>query len=617
MGHLLAASADLVAHLGEFGHQLDTLGLTTGQCGGRLAKREITQAHILEQLQRVGNHWHRGKEFDGFVHLHLQHVTNTFAAPGHSQGLWVKTRAVAGFTLDLHVGQETHADGAQALPFTRGATALTRVERKPPWAVAPRTGFEGVGKQFTDGVPEADVGGRATARGFADGGLIHFQHPVDGGETFHVGTTNPRRVLACGPTVTARFGGALDHSGLHIRQQHVARQRGLARAADTGDGHQAFQGHLRGDVLQVVHGRTRHHQPLQWLWRKHHVGIGLCRGFLLRGRFALGRGRHVGQVGHRHGYCGRVKNLHSPPWLQRVAHGVQQITPGDGLFRIGNIGHAAFCHQPPAAFARARANVDDVVGAADGVFVVLHHHQRVALVAQLVQGVQQNLVVTGVQADGGFVQHVTHTLQVAAQLRRQADTLRFATAEGGRATVQREVTQAHFFEEFKPALNLWDQVAGDAHFTRTQTAVQAQPGNPFAHIGHAEPRNIGDGHTSHRMGGIFTKLHSTCRGIQAGAGTGGTHGVGHVFGFRLGKGLFTALVVVVAHRVVKHLALLFGEFDARAHTVRAPAVFAVVREQAWVQLGVRGGANGTGAFGGVRGQRANGCCGCSAQHGLA
>jgi hypothetical protein len=31
----------------------------------------------------------------------------------------------------------------------------------------------------------------------------------------------------------------------------------------------------------------------------------------------------------------------------------------------------------------------DVVGAADGVFIVLHHHQRVALVAQLVQGVEQ------------------------------------------------------------------------------------------------------------------------------------------------------------------------------------------------------------------------------------
>ena len=59
----------------------------------------------------------------------------------------------------------------------------------------------------------------------------------------------------------------------------------------------------------------------------------------------------------------------------------------------------------------------------------------------------------------------------------------------------------------------------------------------------------------------------------------------------LGKGLFAAFVVVVLHRVVEHLALLAGEFEAGAHAVGAPAVFAVVREQARVELGIAGGAH--------------------------
>ena len=84
-------------------------------------------------------------------------------------------------------------------------------------------------------------------------------------------------------------------------------------------------------------------------------------------------------------------------------------------------------HQAAATFAGARADVDDVVGTADGVFVVFHHHQRVALVAQAFQGVQQNLVIAGVQTDGGLVQHIAHTLQVAAQLCGQTDALRLTT----------------------------------------------------------------------------------------------------------------------------------------------------------------------------------------------
>ena len=59
------------------------------------------------------------------------------------------------------------------------------------------------------------------------------------------------------------------------------------------------------------------------------------------------------------------------------------------------------------------------------------------------QGVQQNLVVSRMQPNRGLVQHIANALQIAAQLRRQANALRFATAQGGGSTIQREVVQAH------------------------------------------------------------------------------------------------------------------------------------------------------------------------------
>ena len=60
----------------------------------------------------------------------------------------------------------------------------------------------------------------------------------------------------------------------------------------------------------------------------------------------------------------------------------------------------------------AGAEVDDVIGAADGFFVVLNYQHGVSEVAQGFQRLQQSFVVAVVQADGRLVEHI----QYAAQL---------------------------------------------------------------------------------------------------------------------------------------------------------------------------------------------------------
>ena len=118
-----------------------------------------------------------------------------------------------------------------------------------------------------------------------------------------------------------------------------------------------------------------------------------------------------------------------------MLHGVQQVFTGLRICGTGNIFNTALRYQSSAPLARARANVNDVIGASDGVLIMLYHHQRIAFVAQFLQRVQQDLIVTRMQTNGGFVKHIAHTLQVAAQLRGQPDALRFAAAECGRTTV--------------------------------------------------------------------------------------------------------------------------------------------------------------------------------------
>jgi len=66
----------------------------------------------------------------------------------------------------------------------------------------------------------------------------------------------------------------------------------------------------------------------------------------------------------------------------------------------------------------ARPKVDDVVSLAYGLFIVLHHHNAIALVLQTVQCTQQLRIVAGMQTNSGLVEDITHTTQVRAQLRR-------------------------------------------------------------------------------------------------------------------------------------------------------------------------------------------------------
>ena len=59
----------------------------------------------------------------------------------------------------------------------------------------------------------------------------------------------------------------------------------------------------------------------------------------------------------------------------------------------------------------AGTEVDDVVGAADGFFVMLDHEHGVAEIAQRFQRLQQALVVAMMQADGRLVEDVEDTAQ--------------------------------------------------------------------------------------------------------------------------------------------------------------------------------------------------------------
>ena len=111
---------------------------------------------------------------------------------------------------------------------------------------------------------------------------------------------------------------------------------------------------------------------------------------------------------------------------------------------------------PAAVLAGAGAEVDDVVGGADRVLVVLDDDHGVAEVAEALQRRDQLRVVALVQPDRRLVEDVEHADQAGADLGREPDPLRLAAGQRRRRPLQRQVADPDRVEEAQPLLDLAD-----------------------------------------------------------------------------------------------------------------------------------------------------------------
>ena len=132
----------------------------------------------------------------------------------------------------------------------------------------------------------------------------------------------------------------------------------------------------------------------------------------------------------------------------------------------------------PAMHARTRPHVDQMVGRADRVLVVLDHDHRVAEVAQVAQRLQQPVVVALVQADRGLVQDVEHAGEARADLRGQPDALALAARERAAVARQRQVGEPDLVEEAQPLADLLEHAGGDLLLLGRELRRQAgEPGD--------------------------------------------------------------------------------------------------------------------------------------------
>src|SRR5262249_54939712 len=113
---------------------------------------------------------------------------------------------------------------------------------------------------------------------------------------------------------------------------------------------------------------------------------------------------------------------------------------------------------------------------------------RVAACAQLLEGVEQDRVVAGVEADGGLVEDVADAAQIRAELCGQAYALAFATGQGVRAAVQPEIAEPDLLEEEEA----WSDLTQRSFHDRAVSCAEAEPGDGTRRIADREAGEVGE-----------------------------------------------------------------------------------------------------------------------------
>ena len=277
---------------------------------------------------------------------------------------------------------------------------------------------------------EVDVGGRVRARRAADRLLVDVDHLVEDVDPLD------RGVLT----------GLDAHLVEPVRERLVedlVHERRLARAGDAGDGDELADRDLDVDPLQVVLGGAAD--------REMAVVV-----------LAPGRDRDPPLAGEE--------------------------LAGDRALDTHHVLRRALGDDVAAVLAGARAHVDEVVGRAHHLLVVLDDEDGVAERLEPLERPDQLVVVALVQADRGLVEDVEDADELGADLRRQPQPLRLAARERLRGAVELEVADADVVEEGQPLADLLDDPVADQLLGRGQPELVEERERP----GHRHPREAVD-----------------------------------------------------------------------------------------------------------------------------
>ena len=335
-----------------------------------MSELDIGQAYIHQRLQLTRQGRDCIKEYSRLFDGHLQHFVDALALVFDLKGFTVVALALAHIARHVDVREKVHFYLDQAITLTGFTASALHVEGETPRAITAGAGLRHAREQFTDRGKQPGVSRRVGARRSANRALVDVDDLVQ--------VLQPLDAVVRG---CFQRGGAIECGGAE-RVERVVDEGRFTRAGNPGYTGQQADRNFQIHIAQVVAaGALERQRQLLVAWR------------------ALGR----------HGDF----------------HPARQVFAGQRVRVCHDFGRCAFSDDMAAMHARARADINHIVGQANGVLVVLHHDHRVADIAQVLEGAQQTVVITLVQADGGLVEDIQHPNQPRTNLAGQTNTLGF------------------------------------------------------------------------------------------------------------------------------------------------------------------------------------------------
>ena len=126
-----------------------------------------------------------------------------------------------------------------------------------------------------------------------------------------------------------------------------------------------------------------------------------------------------------------------------------------------DVGGRALGDDLAAMHAGAGPDIDDIIGGADGVLVMLDHDHGIAEIAQPLERFEQPGIVALVQADRRLVEHIEHAGQAGADLRGEPDALALAAGQRAGRARQRQIIEPDIDQEFQPRADFLEDAPGD------------------------------------------------------------------------------------------------------------------------------------------------------------
>src|ERR1700674_5245983 len=138
-----------------------------------------------------------------------------------------------------------------------------------------------------------------------------------------------------------------------------------------------------------------------------------------------------------------------------------EVLAGEGSRGGFDLRGFAVGHEVAAGVAGTGAEVDNEIGAANGVFVVLDDEDGVAEITKLFERAEKAGIVSRVEPDAGLVENVENAAKSRADLRGQADALGFAARKGGGGAIQAEIAKANGEQEINAFGDFFKRARGD------------------------------------------------------------------------------------------------------------------------------------------------------------